>query len=64
MTHDLAELRTVMRDACREQINRATVAVMAIPATPKWTYRRRLLSALTEAAPDLTSIRYDDEGAR
>jgi hypothetical protein len=54
MTHDLEELRTVIRDACREQVNRAAVAVMAVPAVPKWTYRRRLMSALTEAAPSLT----------
>jgi hypothetical protein len=52
MTHDLTELRTAMRSVYREQIDRAATAAKATPVTPTSTYRRRLLDALTDAAPD------------
>jgi hypothetical protein len=54
MTHDLAELRTATRDACREQIDRAASALLAVPAAPARTYRRRVLDTLTEEAGELT----------
>jgi hypothetical protein len=52
MTNNLEELRAGMRSVYREQVTRAAAAARAVPVMPNATYRRRLLSALTEAAPD------------